>query len=46
MDQDFFYVLKIFQGLIIQFDLGLLMGSVFPFTSCLFKAHFSTLHKE
>lgn len=42
----FFNVLKIFQGLIIQFDLDPLMCFVLNFISCLLGAHFSISGKE
>lgn len=42
----FFNVLRIFQGLIIQFDLDPLMCFVLNFISCLLGAHFSISGKE
>ena len=42
----FFNVIKNIQGLIIWFDLGILMGFTLFFISCFLRVHFSTLGKE
>ena len=42
----FFNVIRNIQGLIIWFDLGILMGFTLFFISCFLRAHFSTLGKE